>query len=81
MFEAMGLATRGLDRLERYERRALSRHKRAIELLHGDLQQSPATRRAQASASCAAQYLELIYDDIQPNFNFWQNEPNKSGAA
>jgi hypothetical protein len=30
-FEAMGLAARELDRLERYERRALSRRKRAIE--------------------------------------------------
>ena len=29
--EAMGLAARGLNRLERYERRALSRRKRAIE--------------------------------------------------
>jgi hypothetical protein len=29
--EAMGLAARDLDRLERYERRALSRRKRAIE--------------------------------------------------
>jgi len=27
---------------------------------------------------CAAQYLELINDDIQPNFNFWQNEPKGS---
>jgi hypothetical protein len=34
--EAMGLAARDLDRLERYERRALSRRKRAIETLHGD---------------------------------------------
>ena len=30
-FEAMSLAARELDRLERYERRALSRRKRAIE--------------------------------------------------
>ena len=30
-FAAMGLAARDLDRLERYERRALSRRKRAIE--------------------------------------------------
>jgi hypothetical protein len=30
-FESMGLATRQLDRLERYERRALSRRKQAIE--------------------------------------------------
>ena len=29
--EAMGLAARELDRLERYERRALSRRKRAVE--------------------------------------------------
>ena len=31
-FAAMGLAARDLDRLERYERRALSRRKRAIEM-------------------------------------------------
>jgi hypothetical protein len=31
-FEAMRLAARDLDRLERYERRALSRRKRAIEM-------------------------------------------------
>jgi hypothetical protein len=30
-FESMGLAARQLDRLERYERRALSRRKQAIE--------------------------------------------------
>jgi hypothetical protein len=30
-FEAMGLAERELDRLERYKRRALSRRKQAIE--------------------------------------------------
>jgi hypothetical protein len=49
-FAAMGLAARDLDRLERYERRALSRRKRAIELYMAisNTPQFPATRRAQA---------------------------------
>ena len=43
-FEAMRLAARDLDRLERYERRALSRRKRAIEMYMaiGNTPQSPA---------------------------------------
>jgi hypothetical protein len=43
-FAAMGLAARDLDRLERYERRALSRRKRAIEMYMaiGNTPQSPA---------------------------------------
>jgi len=39
--EAMGLAARDLNRLERYERRALSRRKRAIETFMGNNHMPP----------------------------------------
>ena len=49
-FEAMGLAARELDRLERYERRTLSRRKQAIETFMA-ISYTPGM---QAFASCPA---------------------------
>ena len=78
--KAMGLAARDLNRLERYARRALSRRKRAIETSMG----STTCRNPEGSdfASCPAplQHLELIKNEVQPNFNFWQNEPKSCGT-
>jgi hypothetical protein len=48
--EAMGFAARDLDRLERYERRALSRRKQAIETFMA----ISYTPEAQGFASCPA---------------------------
>jgi len=54
--EAMSLAARDLDRLERYERRALSRRKRAIETFMAINRRPalPAMRTAQTLPSAAA---------------------------
>jgi len=54
--EAMGLAARELDRLERYERRALSRRKQAIEIFMAISYepQSPPPGGVQALASWPA---------------------------
>src|SRR5262249_4992135 len=55
-FAAMGLAARDLDRLERYERRALSRRKRAIEIYMAirNTPQSPAPERPPALRAAEA---------------------------
>ena len=79
------LAARDLDRLERYERRALSRRRRATErfIAISDTLQSPAHPEVQRARES---HLELMQDGYTTSFQFlakqtqilcsWLSHPN-----